>query len=35
MQAFITKDQMRIESLLFGKSIQISNIHEEQFFSTG
>ncbi|MGE8421207.1 MAG: hypothetical protein ACN6PI_00115, partial [Sphingobacterium siyangense] len=32
MQAFITKDQMRIESLLFGKSIQISNIHEGSSF---
>ncbi len=29
MHAYISKDQMRIESLLFGKSIQISNIKEE------
>ncbi len=32
MQAFIAKDQMRIESLLFGKSIQISNISEGSSF---
>lgn len=29
MHAYICKDQMRVESLLFGKSIQISNIKEE------
>jgi len=29
MHAYICKDQMRVESLLFGKSIQISNIKDE------
>ena len=29
MQTYISKDYMRIENLLFGKSIQISNIPEE------
>ncbi|WP_333576905.1 WG repeat-containing protein [Sphingobacterium sp. Lzh-3] len=32
MHAFISKDQMRIENLLFGKSIQISNISEGSSF---
>lgn len=29
MHAYICKDQMRVETLLFGKSIQISNIKDE------